>query len=93
MINHIISKSSKSSQTSLVRKVIDWELCKKLKLDHVSKWYMHKPGSVLENETYKIFLDFEIKSDHLIPARWPDLVIVNNKEREPPDLPFRFTAG
>ena len=30
---------------------------------------MHKPESVLENEMHKIPWDFEIQTDHLIPAR------------------------
>ena len=42
---------------------------------------MHKPESVLENETHTILWDFEIKTDHLIPARRPDLVLINKKER------------
>ena len=35
-------------------KTIHWELCKRLKFDHTNKWYLHKPESVLENETHKI---------------------------------------
>ena len=42
---------------------------------------MHKPESVLENETHKILWDFEIQTDHLITARRPDLVLINKKER------------
>ena len=42
---------------------------------------MHKPESVLENETHKILWDFEIQTDHLIPARRPDLVLINKKKR------------
>ena len=38
-----------------VGKVIHRELCKRLKFDYAVKWYMHKPESVLENETHKIF--------------------------------------
>ena len=30
---------------------------------------MHNPGSVLKNETYKVFTDFEMQMDHLISAR------------------------
>ena len=26
---------------------------RKIKFDHTTKWYMHKPESVLENETHK----------------------------------------
>ena len=54
-------------------KVIHGELCKKLKL------YMHKPESTLEKETHKILSDFEIKTDHLISARQPDLEIANKR--------------
>ena len=57
-----------------------WELCKKLKFDHITKWYMHKPESLLEKETCKILCDFEITKAYLIPARRFDLVIVNKKE-------------
>ena len=54
----------------------------KLKFDHITKCYMHKPESVLENETQKILLDFEIKTDHLIPARRPDPVITKKKKNK-----------
>ena len=40
---------------------------------------MHKPESVVENKTHKILWNFEIQTDHQIPARRPDLVI--NKKR------------
>ena len=45
-------------------------------------WYMHNPESVLENEMPKLVKDFGILTDHPIPARRPDQVIVNNKKRE-----------
>ena len=83
-VNHIISECSKLAQKECktkhdwVGKVIHWELCKKLNFHHATKWYMHKPESVLENETHKILWDFEIQTDHLIPARRPDLVLINN---------------
>ena len=43
---------------------------------------MLKPESIVENETHKIIWNFEIQIDHLIPARRPDLAIVNQKKRE-----------
>ena len=46
-----------------VGKVIHLELCKKLKFDHTTKWYMHKPESVQDNETHEILWDFEIQTD------------------------------
>ena len=88
-INHIISKYSKLVQKKRiilnthdwVGKVIRWELCKKFKFYHTNKWYMHNPESILENETHKLLWDLEIKTDPLISARRPDLVIVNHKKR------------
>ena len=86
-VNHIVSDCSKLAQRSYkarhnwVGKVIHWELCKKLNFHHATKWYTHKPESVLENETHKILWDFEIQMDHQIPARRPDLVVINKKER------------
>ena len=43
---------------------------------------MHKPEFSLENETHKHPCDFEIHTDHLISARQPELVIVNQKKKK-----------
>ena len=56
-------------------------MCKKLKFDHTDKWYTHNPAPVLENATHKLLWDFNIQTDHLIPARRPDLMIIHKKER------------
>ena len=63
----------------LFGKVIHWEMCKELKFDHTNKWYMHNPTPVLENATHKLQLDFNLQTDHLIPARRPDLITINKK--------------
>ena len=42
---------------------------------------MHNPAPVLENDSYKLLWDFNIQTDHLIPARKPDLIIINKKKR------------
>ena len=84
-INHIISECSKLVQREykvrqdLVGKVIHWEMCKKFKFDHTIKKYMHNPAPVLENATHKLLWDFNIQTDHLIPARRPDVIIINKK--------------
>ena len=41
---------------------------------------MYKPESMLENEIHKLLLDFKIQTEHLISARWSDLIIINNKK-------------
>ena len=93
MMNHIISEWSKLAQKEYktrhnwAGKMIYWELRKKFKFDHMNKWYTHNPESVLKNETQKILWDFKIQTDHLISARWPDLVTVNKKENHRPCYP------
>ena len=87
-INHIISECSKLAQTEYktrydcVDKVIHWEMCKKFKFDHTKKWNMHNPAPVLENDTHKLLWDFNIQTDDLIPAKRPDLIIINKNKRE-----------
>ena len=84
----LISKYSKPEQKEYkIRhewegKVIHNELCKKLKFDYTTKWYVYKPESILKDEMWKILWDFEIQTDRLIPVRRLDLVIINIK-REP----------
>ena len=71
-INHIISECSKlahkedKTRYDWVGKVIYWELCKKLKFDHLSKWYMHNSTSLLEHDTPKLLWDFDIQTDRLM---------------------------
>ena len=84
--NHIISECSKLAQKEYkarqvwVSKVIHWEMCKKFQFYHTNKWYIHNPAPLLENDSYKLLWDFSIQTDHLIPARRPDLIIINKKE-------------
>ena len=40
---------------------------------------MYNPAPVLENASHKLLLGFNIQTDHLIPARRPDLIIINKK--------------
>ncbi len=55
---------------------------RKFQCDHTNKWYMHNPAPVLENDTHKLLWDFNIQTDHLIPARRPDLIIINKKQKK-----------
>ena len=86
-INHIISECSKLAQKKYkarhdcVGKMIHWEMCRKFQVDHTNKWYMHNPAPVLENDSHKLLWDFSIQTYHLIPARTPDLIILNKKKK------------
>ena len=63
----------------LMRKVIHWELCKRMKFDLADKWYMHKPESIIENEMHGIIWDFEIQTDLPIHVTRPDFILINKK--------------
>ena len=57
-------------------------MSKKLKFDHTNKWYTHNPAPVLENATHKLLWEFNIQTDHLIPARRPYLIIIKKKKEK-----------
>ena len=42
---------------------------------------MHNPVPVLENDSHKFLWDFNIQTDDLIPARRPDIIIINKGKR------------
>ena len=56
-----------------VGKVIHWELCKKLKFDHTTKWY-------IEWDAYNSLGFWD--TDHLILVRRRDLVIIKKKKKK-----------
>ena len=49
---------------------------------NATKWYMHKPEFVLENEMHKILWNFEIQTDHLIQDRRSDLEVINKNKKK-----------
>ena len=62
-------------------KVINWELRKKFKFDHINKSYNLNPTSVREKDMHKFLSDFEMQTDHLISARRLYLITINKAER------------
>ena len=40
-----------------------------------------QPAPVLGNDTHKLLWDFNMQTYHLISARRPDLIVINNKKR------------
>ena len=43
---------------------------------------MHNPASVLDNDTHKLLRNFDIKTDHLITSRKPDLIVITKKRKK-----------
>ena len=46
------------------------------------QWYEHQPEKVTATATGKILWDFNIYTDRLIPARRPDIVVLNMKMKQ-----------
>ena len=42
-----------------------------------NKWHEHQPQPVTENEKTKLFWDYRIRTDRVIPAHRPDLTLVD----------------
>ena len=42
---------------------------------------MHNPATVLEKDSHKLQWDFNIQTDHQIPARRQGLIIINKKKK------------
>ena len=53
---------------------------------------MHNPAPVLKNDMHKLLCDFNIKTDPLILARRPDLIIINRKNKICKIVDFAVTA-
>ena len=66
----------------IMDKIYYLKLWIKFQFDHTNKWYMHNPAPVQENHTCKLLWDFNIQTDHLIPARRPDLIIISKKKKK-----------
>ena len=75
------NSNNNNNGNDCVGNVIHWEMCKKFKFDYTNKWYIHNPASVIENDSHKLLWDFNIQTDHLIPARIPGLIIINKKKK------------
>jgi len=72
-------------------KSVHWDIC--LKSGFVPhKWYEHQPLPCLENESCKILWDFNIQTDHVIEARRPDMIIIDNKKRKANIVDFAVPA-
>ena len=50
------------------------------------------PAPVLENDTHILLWDFNIQTDHLIPAWRPGLIIINKKKRTSKIVDFAVPA-
>ena len=87
-INHIISECPALAQNEYKRrhdtvaKTLHWKICKEYNLPSSDKWYEHTPEKVVENNRAKILWDYDVRTDHRIQARKPDLILVNKENQK-----------
>ena len=86
-VDYVVTKTKRKkykTRHKWMGKVIHWESRKKLKI-----YQAHKKLKFYE--AHKFLWNFEIQTDHLIPARRPDHVIISRKEKR--SLAFAVPAG
>lgn len=87
-IMHILSECPKLAQTEYKKRhdkvatMVHWELCKQHGLHHSQKWYEHRADAVMENDNVKILWDFNVRTDRVIEARRPDIVLIDKLNKE-----------
>ena len=57
-------------------------MCRKFQFNHTNKSYLRNPAPVRENDSHKLLWDFNIQTVHIIPARTPGLIIINNNKKK-----------
>ena len=87
-IQHIMCECEKLAQKEYKRrhdnvaKKVHWDLCKKNGLEHSEKWYEHTPDGVVESDHVKILWDINVQCDNVIPARRPDIIVIDKEKKE-----------
>ena len=87
-ITHLIAECKKLAQKEYtqrhdnIRRIVHLELCQKFGLVCEVKWYNYKTASVVENDRVKMLWDFNIRTDHVIQNRRPDIVVLYKTERK-----------
>ena len=82
-INYLTNECAKMAQKEykkrhdLAGKKFHWEICKTFNMEVSKKRYQHEPGTVVENEKREILWDMNIRTDHVIEARRPDMVVID----------------
>lgn len=74
-------------------RIVHWMLCVKSKLERSEMLYEHKPLTVGDNESVKLFWDFLIQCANVIEARRPDIIILQGGIQTVLDYWYSDTKG
>ena len=75
-----LSQSEYKRRHDNVAAAVHWCMCRKYLIPCEDRWYQHRADKVAENEDVKLLWDFQVQTDHVIPARRPDILILKKKE-------------
>ena len=87
-INHIISECPALAQNEYKRrhdtvaKALHWKISKEYNIPCSEKWYNHVPEKVIENDKAKLLWDYDVRTDHVIQARRPDIILINKEHQK-----------
>ena len=87
-VAHILSACTELAATEYLKRhnnvarVVQWSMCKEYGIEVVSPYWKHEPQSVIETSKVKILWDFEIRTDHHIQARRPDIVLQDKEKKK-----------
>jgi hypothetical protein len=82
-IQHIVSGCSFLANGEYKRRhnniceQLHWNILASHNLTKESHWWKHQPAPVIENENIKVLYDFDVRTDKVISARRPDIILVN----------------
>ena len=65
-----------------VGRYVHWQFYENLRFNRARFWHEHGTESVVEDENFKILLDFTIQCDHMIEDRRPNIVVVEKVKKE-----------
>jgi hypothetical protein len=65
-----------------VAKRLHWTLCRRYGIETPEQWWKHDINNVIETNETKILWDFSIRTDRVIQAHKPDIVVVDKKTKK-----------
>ena len=86
-VSHLLSACPKLAGSQYIRrhnevaKILHHGICKQHNIQTAERTWMHQPEAVTETEEVKILWDFEIRTDRIITARRPDIVVIDKATR------------
>ena len=76
-----------------MEKTAYWNICRKKGFNVPKKWQDHKLLPCTENEYFKIFLDYNIQTDHISEHRRQGMIIVDKTNTKVQIVDFVVPAG